>query len=59
MGTLLFMLAFAYSALGEDAEAIGLLELAGMPGFVLSESRRASEMFADLTDQRIAGRWTQ
>jgi TolB-like protein/Tfp pilus assembly protein PilF len=46
---LLFMLAFAYSALGDDAEAIGLLELAGMPGTVLSESRRASEMFADLT----------
>jgi TolB-like protein/Tfp pilus assembly protein PilF len=46
---LLFMLAFAYSALGDDAEAVELIEQAGMPGTVLSESRRASEMHATST----------
>jgi TolB-like protein/DNA-binding winged helix-turn-helix (wHTH) protein/Flp pilus assembly protein TadD len=41
-----FLLAFAYSALGRQAEAIRQLELAGLPGSVRHESRRANEVHA-------------
>jgi hypothetical protein len=41
-----FLLAFAYGALGRQAEAIRQLEVAGMPATVLHESRRSNELHA-------------
>jgi TolB-like protein/DNA-binding winged helix-turn-helix (wHTH) protein/Tfp pilus assembly protein PilF len=44
-----FLLAFAYSALGRQEQAIRQMELAGMPATVQSESRRANEVHAIMT----------
>ena len=56
---LTFLLAFAYSALGQHDQAILLLESGGLPETAMSESRRANDLHAMLTylgDLQAVGR---
>ncbi len=45
----LFLLAFAYNTAGRFTDSLRILERAGMPEAVLSESRRANEVHAVMT----------